>query len=297
LRQQKIAEKYSSVQTQLKLLPKIVSEVSKLTSNLLQMKEERRKLLSLVKELQDIEHKFALVKEELQSVEKIHEQNVVTLTKERTNYNTLTKHLAELKKKESVLERNEDAIEKTRATISTLEELMAIFSNIPENILKRLVPYVEKESTAIINELSEGTITAVNIDSETLSIGATIGGEERPIQYFSGGQQTRINMALRIAISRILSKLPHTKEHALASMQTLFIDEGDFGNLDEAGVREAMGVIHNLTREFSRIVLLSHLESVRSNFQGYMVEVVKTTPSQSTIHIPMAAINVQPEVL
>jgi exonuclease SbcC len=122
-------------------------------------------------------------------------------------------------------------------------------------------------------------------------------GAVRPIQYFSGGQQTRINMALRIAISRILSRMPHAESQASATMQTLFIDEGDFGNLDEAGVRDAMSVIQNLSREFSRIVLLSHLESVRSNFQGYTAEVVKTTPSQSVISTPVEAISVQREAV
>lgn len=34
-------------------------------------------------------------------------------------------------------------------------------------------------------------------------------------------------MALRVAISRILDKLPQTDEYTFAIMQTLFIDEGD----------------------------------------------------------------------
>lgn len=297
LRQEKTAEKFSSVQTQLKQLPKIESEISTTSSRLTSMGRGRNKLLAQIKKLKDIENKFAAVKEELQSATTAHDQNMVAFTKEETNYNTLTKQQRELKGKEKKLEKNEGEIEKLREGISTSEELTLIFKDIPENILKRLIPHVEKEGTAIINELSEGVITAINIDNETLGIGATMSGEVRPIQYFSGGQQTRINMALRIAISRILSKLPHTAEHALATMQTLFIDEGDFGNLDEAGVREAMGIIHNLTKEFSRIVLISHLESVRNNYQGYIVEVMKTTPSQSIVNTPMEAINIQHEAL
>ncbi len=70
-------------------------------------------------------------------------------------------------------------------------------------------------------------------------------------------------------------------------MQTLIIDEGDFGNLDEAGIRDTINVLQNMAREFSRIVLLSHLESVRENFRGYTVEITKTGASQSKINAPL----------
>lgn len=292
LRQQKVAEKFSSMQTQLKQMPKLENETKKLSSNLLKMERDRKKLLSQIKKFKDIESKFGSAKENLQTAEDAHDQNVVTLTKEQTNYKTLTKQHAELKSKEKKMQSNEDEIEQLREDMSAYEELMLIFRDIPENILKRIIPYVEKEGTAVINELSEGAITALNIDPNTLNIGATMGGEVRPIHYFSGGQQTRINMALRIAISRILTRMPQTDTKASATMQTLFIDEGDFGNLDEAGVRDTMGVIHNLTREFNRIILISHLETVRSNFQGYTIEVVKSTPSQSVINTPLEAISV-----
>lgn len=298
LRQAKTVERFSSASVQLKRLPKINGEIGNAGKNLAKLEKQRRQLLSRIKKLKDIENRFAAVKEELQAAQSVYNQNVVALTKEQTNYKTLEKQLAELKNRERKLRQNEDEIERLQEDVSSFEELMQIFKNIPENILRRLIPHIEKEGTAIISELSEGMITALNIDKETLNIGATMGGEERPIQYFSGGQQTRINMALRIAISRILSKLPHTEEHVFATMQTLFIDEGDFGNLDEVGVRETMGVIQNLTREFNRIVLISHLDSVRENFRGYTVEVLKSGSSQSMINAPLQeTVSVQREAV
>jgi exonuclease SbcC len=108
-------------------------------------------------------------------------------------------------------------------------------------------------------------------------------GEVRPIHYFSEGQKTRINMALRVAISRILSKLPQTEEHAYAIMQTLFIDEGDFGSLDESGVRDAVSVIRNLTREFDRVVVISHVSTIREILQGHVLEVAKTGLEESIV--------------
>lgn len=297
LRQEKIAERYSSVSVQLKRLPRMKSDIDKANKVMSSLERQRKQLLAQIKKLRDIEHRFAAVKEELRSSQNAHNQNIVTLTKEKTNYKTLTKQHAELKNREKKLQQNEDEIERLQEDASLLEELVNIFKNIPENILHRLIPYIEKEGTAIINDLSEGVITALNIERDTLNIGATMGGEVRPIQYFSGGQQTRINMALRVAISRILSKLPQT-DGAFATMQTLIIDEGDFGNLDESGIRDVMNVLQNMTKEFSRIILINHLESVRENFRGYTVEVVKTEPSQSKIIAPIEeAVSVQREAV
>jgi exonuclease SbcC len=167
--------------------------------------------------------------------------------------------------------------------MSILEELRNVFKNIPENILRRLRPYIEKEGNDLIIELSNSEITALNIEKETLNVAATMAGEVRPIHYFSEGQKTRINMALRVAISRILSKLPQTEEHAYAIMQTLFIDEGDFGSLDESGIRDAVSIIRNLTKEFDRVILISHVPTIREIFQGYVLEVVKTRPEESVV--------------
>ncbi len=174
-------------------------------------------------------------------------------------------------------------IQRFRNEIDTLEQLGDVFKNIPGNILRRLRPFIEKEGTDIINSLSDSELTALNIEEDTLNVAATTNGEVRPIHYFSGGQKTRINMALRVAISRILSRMPQTEEHTFAIMQTLFIDEGDFGNLDEAGIRDAVNVIRNLTKEFDRVILISHVGAVREIFHGYTVEVRKTGLEESAI--------------
>ncbi len=297
LRHERVAEQYSSARIQLRRLPDIAGHMEKARKTLASLRDQRAKLLGQMRRLGDIERRYTSVKQELESAQNAHHQNVLNLTKEKTNYDTLAKQLSELRNKEKRLRQNENKIEDLREKISSLEELVKIFADIPQNILRRLLPYIEKEGTTLINDLSDGTITALNIDRDSLGVGATMAGEVRPIQYFSGGQQVRINMALRVAISRILSRFPQT-DGASGMMHTLIIDEGDFGTLDEPGVRDAMSVLQKLTKEFSRIILLSHMESVRENFRGYTVELIKTGPSQSTVSVPAEeAVSVQPEVL
>jgi exonuclease SbcC len=90
-------------------------------------------------------------------------------------------------------------------------------------------------------------------------------------------------MALRVAISRILSKLPDTEEHTFAVMNTLFIDEGDFGDLDEPGIQEAVSVIRSLTGEFNRVILVSHVQAIKDIFHGQVIEVTKTGSEESML--------------
>lgn len=289
MREEKVPERYSGTGAQLSRLADVERSAGKAGLQLASLKKQRTQLLVKIKKFRDIEHRFSVVKEELDAEENAHKQNLVAFTKEKTNHDALAKQYAELKKKEKKLQQNEDEIEELRDSLSSLDELVKIFKEIPQNILHRLVPYIEKEGTAIISDLSGGTITALNVEKGTLNIGATTGGEARPIQYFSGGQQTRINTALRVAISKILSSAAQTGD-ALAAMQTLIIDEGDFGNLDEMGVRDAVNMLQGLRKDFSRIVLVSHMESVRSNFRGHVLEVNKAGPSESTVVVPSLAV-------
>jgi DNA repair exonuclease SbcCD ATPase subunit len=283
LRKQKIAEKYSNAKVQVKRLPEVSKGITALQKVFASMNEKRDRLQSKLISFGDIERNYKKARRNFENAQISLNQNQAQLVEEKTNKVNTRKQLKELFGKKKNVEDNKKKIEYLEKEMMILEELRNVFKNIPENILRRLRSYIEKEGNDLITELSDSEITALNIEKETLNVAATMMGEVRPIHYFSEGQKTRINMALRVAISRILSKLPQTEEHAYAVMRTLFVDEGDFGNLDESGIQDAVSVIRNLTKEFDRVVIISHVPAIREIFQGYVLEVVKTGVEQSTI--------------
>ncbi|MCZ7674381.1 MAG: hypothetical protein M5U34_48245 [Chloroflexi bacterium] len=61
--------------------------------------------------------------------------------------------------------------------------------------------------------------------AETLDIRISDGAGERPYDNYSGGEQFRVNFAIRLALSQLLAK------RAGARLQTLVVDEG-FGSQD-----------------------------------------------------------------
>jgi DNA repair exonuclease SbcCD ATPase subunit len=283
LHKQKIAEKYSNAKVQIKRLPEVSNGLTALQKALASLNEKRSGLQGKIISFGDIESNYKKARKSFEKAQESLNQNQTQFVEEKTNKVNTRKQLKELSSKKKNVEDNEKKIGDLEKEMIILEELRNVFKNIPENILRRLRPYIEKEGNDLITELSDSEITALNIEKETLNVAATMTGEVRPIHYFSEGQKTRINMALRVAISRILSKLPQTEEHAYAIMQTLFVDEGDFGSLDESGIRDAVSVIRNLTKEFDRVIVISHVPAIREILQGHMLEVEKTGPEESIV--------------
>lgn len=285
LRRERITENHSKAITKLAELPKLEDELKKVSK---EKSEENRRMKSLTSKLASLKE----VKENYTEAKKKLERSQRTLTGISNQITQKTTEkigneatLSDLRSKERKLRRNKKTIKELEEDKNILGTLRSIFKNIPEDILRRLRPFIEREGTDIINDLSNSEITTINIDEENLNVSATINGERRPIHYFSGGQKTRINMTLRVAISRILSKLPQTEEHTFATMNTLFIDEGDFGDLDESGIREAINIIRKLTKEFSRVILISHVNSIKDIFHGQLIEVIKTRAEESSLRV------------
>jgi len=102
---------------------------------------------------------------------------------------------------------------------------------------------------------------------------------ERPYETFSGGERTRINLALRIALARLLAHRRGAESRLLA------IDEPEF--LDEQGTAALVDVLRDLQADFDRILLISHVPALRDSFDQVLT--VSKDGSRSRIDTGMAA--------
>ena len=103
---------------------------------------------------------------------------------------------------------------------------------------------------------------------ETLDILIRDSAGERPYELFSGGEAFRVNFAIRLALSRVLSM------RAGARLQTLVIDEG-FGSQDASGRQRLVEAINLVGADFARILVITHLEELKDAFPA-RIEVTKT---------------------
>ena len=104
--------------------------------------------------------------------------------------------------------------------------------------------------------------------AETLDIRIVDGAGERPYDNYSGGEQFRINFAIRLALSQVLAK------RAGARLQTLVIDEG-FGSQDPNGRQRLVEAINTIQNEFARILVITHIDELRDAFPN-RIDVEKT---------------------
>lgn len=119
------------------------------------------------------------------------------------------------------------------------------------------IPQIEQEANRILQALDTRYHVELRTQreqkndqvTETLDIVINDGVAERPYETFSGGERTRLNLALRIGLAELLAQRK-------AASSLLVIDEPEF--LDEAGVILLVDVLRSLAGVFTTIVLVTH---------------------------------------
>ncbi|MBI2011420.1 hypothetical protein HYS91_01495 [Candidatus Daviesbacteria bacterium] len=159
------------------------------------------------------------------------------------------------------------------------EELSLAFGKrgIQAMIIEAAIPEIEDEANRLLNKLTEGrmkvrfetqkeTKTKVQTSEgkvhalvETLDIIISDEMGERNYDLYSGGETFRVNFAIRLAISKLLT------HRAGAKLQFLIIDEG-FGTQDATGRARLIEVIDAIKDDFEKILIITHLEELKDEF-------------------------------
>lgn len=176
-----------------------------------------------------------------------------------------------------------DGLESRRASSITEQSIYSDLhgafgrSGVPAMLIDAAVPRIEAEANLLLGRMTDNRL-AVKLEtqrvrqagnvSETLDILVSDELGLRNYDLFSGGEAFRINLALRIALSKVLAQrmgLP---------MPTLFIDEG-FGTQDAAGRERIVDAIASIQDDFEKIIVITHLDDLKDLFP-VRIEVLKT---------------------
>ncbi|MCX7707582.1 MAG: SMC family ATPase, partial [Anaerolineae bacterium] len=178
-------------------------------------------------------------------------------------------------------------LETVNTEISIYNQLRDAFGKkgLQAMIIESAIPEVEVEANRLLGRMSEGRMSlrletqrekVTGGVAETLDIIISDELGARPYEMYSGGEAFRANLALRIAISKLLAR------RAGAQLQTLIIDEG-FGSQDAQGRSLVVEAINSIQEDFQRILVITHIEELRDLFPA-RIDVVKT-PSGSRVSI------------
>ncbi len=162
---------------------------------------------------------------------------------------------------------------------AAFDELRLAFGKrgIQAMIIESAIPEIEVEANRLLARMTGGRMnvrfetqreTLAGDQVETLDIKISDELGTRDYALFSGGEAFRVNFAIRIALSKLLAR------RAGAQLQMLVIDEG-FGTQDTEGRERLVEAINSIQDDFSRILVITHIEELRDQFPAH-IEVFKT---------------------
>jgi exonuclease SbcC len=152
------------------------------------------------------------------------------------------------------------------------QELVTAFGRqgIQAMLIETVVPRLEEEANLLLGRMTDNRMQ-VKLETqrerrsgrgdpiETLEINVSDELGPRSYEMYSGGEAFRINLSLRIALSKVLA------QRMGAPLPTLFIDEG-FGSQDAAGRERILDVISAIENDFEKIIVVTHLDDMKDVF-------------------------------
>ncbi|MBK7199660.1 MAG: hypothetical protein IPH87_03495 [Anaerolineae bacterium] len=150
------------------------------------------------------------------------------------------------------------------------DELKLAFGKkgVPAMIIEAAIPEIEEEANRLLGRMTDQRMSVQFQSQRDTKKGDTIETLDiiirdelgvRPYEMYSGGEAFRTNLAIRIALSKLLAR------RAGARLQTLIIDEG-FGTQDTAGRERLVEAITSIQQDFERILVVTHIEELKDQF-------------------------------
>ncbi len=189
-------------------------------------------------------------------------------------------HLKQAQDKAADLTRKQQQRDELGAQQSVMQDLAAACGKkgVQAMLIETAIPEIEREANRLLGRITDNQMhltfemqrnTKKGDLTETLDIKIADGLGTRSYQAFSGGEATRINFAIRIALSRLLAR------RAGASLETLVIDEG-MSALDAEGRERFVEAISSVQQDFQRILVITHLDELKDRFPA-RIEITKTS--------------------
>jgi exonuclease SbcC len=207
----------------------------------------------------------------------------------RDNLTTNQERLRYISEMEKSIKDNENQLAALKREENIYKELSEAFSKkgLQALLIKQAFPEIEIEANRLLNRMTDNRLS-LTLESqkemksrkgeviETLDIKISDELGTRNYEMFSGGESFRIDLALRIALSKLLVR------RAGASMPILIIDEG-FGTQDIMGRERLVEAIKSIEDDFEKIFVITHLEELKEYFP--VIISVRKSAEGSTISV------------
>lgn len=298
------AQEHQVIQKELEIIEKKITDYADIQKQITQQGERKKTIDKLSKQLKQIDTEKCTIIKQIDQYKTLPEQEKKIraskldiderykkikeeknlMLEERGGLTTKTKMLEQIEKEYHQHKKTFSTLEKTKKNYQAIA-LAAGKDGIQALLIEDAIPEIEQEANELLSKLTNNQ-SQIILESlrdlkkggtkETLDIKISDTSGIRAYELFSGGEAFRIDFALRVAISKLLARRAGT------SLQTLIIDEG-FGSQDEEGLSNIMDALHKIQDDFSKIIIVSHLTTMKDQFPVHFV--VQKGPNGSTVNI------------
>jgi len=265
---EKIEKKMKHTQDYSTLLTKLKTDIKEFKEKILENKAKQRELEPFYNRYNE----NSLLLEQTEETQKAHEKNIAV---KATEIKKVKESIDKIKKIKEKSQNNEIKLKLIKEQIEIHEMLQKnIFhlNGVPKFAIEKILPAITIKASKILSDLTDGRLNQIIFRPlEGIRVGFDIfvfdGEQERGASSYSGGEKTQINAAIRFAIMERIAEIPDTAGAIFRKSNTLFIDEGDLGTLDdEISRRRFIDKIFELKSMFKKIILITHLEDVAEQF-------------------------------
>ncbi len=252
-------------------------EISAIEKNLGELRKKISAAETLSGNLRSLETELNTVRSELDGLKKSEadtsrELSVLTVKADETVKNGE-------KKKEY-----EKDVEDLRRNIHILEVIEDFCEKVPLFILDNILPIVEEEANKVLDEISatgmriefrtEKVTKTTKAVRDTLDIIVSDVMGERPISQYSGGEKTRLVLALTVGLAELSSRKAGVK------INTLVIDEP--AGLDESGLKDFGKCVNKLVDAdmFEIMLVVAHDKKLLDVFDQKIIVTKDGTSSK-----------------
>jgi exonuclease SbcC len=277
---QTLRDARSSVETVRLAISQLHRSRSEINKQLSMDRAQAEELNRVVAQLPDLRRRTSEARQALEEAHDREQQASLSLGAARNKL----EHCADLRRhrvkrvQEEQQQREEQAI---------YQELQGAFgkNGVQAMLIESAIPEIEQEANQLLARMTRGTMhvlfdtqrdTKKGTTIETLDIYITDQLGTRSYETYSGGERYRIDFAIRMALSKLLTR------RAGAQLQMLVIDEG-FGTQDSEGRDGLIDAIHAVSEDFACILAVTHIDELKDAF-SVRIEVTKT-PEGSQIAI------------
>ncbi len=270
-------------------LPEVEARSQALSQRL---QESRQHFAQATQDLEQVHQQLAA----LPSISEAHRQGIRQALQEHrqqldqvlSQIGATQQRLQQLAQRGSERAEIEQQVQQARRQQQVYQELASAYgrNGIPALIIENVLPELEAQANQILSRLTQhrlhlqfvtqrsGRRSTKLIDTLDILIADPHG--TRPYETYSGGEAFRINFAIRLALSRLLT------QRSGSDLQTLLIDEG-FGSQDATGRAQLLAAINAVAPEFACILVITHIPSLQDAFP-HRIE-VQPSPQGSRLSI------------